>query len=120
MRAIRSRRPRRIEPSAAHPIKTHIEMQMALMRCVVVGAENGMEIAAGADAHVVQELRLVVRAMPVFLYGHASAVTQHETRDIDGVGCGMLAQALMPMPADDVAAGKAAEVIDGDLSLIHI
>ncbi len=68
---------------------------------VVAGAEHGLEILAGRAVHVVQEARLLRRAMPAGLHHHLAAVGEHKAGNVERIAEGMFGNAAA---ADHAAA----------------
>ena len=94
-------------------------MEMIAMSRVVVGTQHHVPDLAGAVADGFQEpaARVVARPLPVASDADR-ACRRARRRDVERVGSGMLAAVLTRLlaarPAADVAAGIAAEVLDGD------
>src|SRR4051812_38022264 len=88
-------------------------MGMVVMGLVVAGPAGDAEVMARTVVHGVQEVSLIAAGLPVPGHADAPAVGQVETADVDGVGCGVLTAAVLPIGiADDVAACIAAETLD--------
>lgn len=70
--------------SSAKRPPPRFQMQMVLVRGVIVGAQHGAEHLTALVADALQEPRLRSVAIPVLLDHHPRAVAQHHPRDIDG------------------------------------
>src|ERR1051325_3025707 len=60
-----------------------IEVEVVVMRLVVVGADRHAEVAAGAAMHSAQEAGLDAVALPVLLDTDAASVGELEGADVD-------------------------------------
>src|SRR3954452_20395751 len=93
-------------------------MEVVVVRGVVLGAEDDAPDRARAVVHRAQEAaaRVGGAARPVAGDAHGPAVGEDEAGDVDRVRARVLAaplDALGAAAAADVAAGVAAEVLDG-------
>src|SRR3546814_14422036 len=69
-----------------------IEVQMVAMGRIVIGRQDRRKQRAGAVADLMQEIRFLPLCLPVRRDADPTAIGQDETRHVDGVGGGMLAE----------------------------
>src|SRR5690242_3472980 len=67
-----------------------IDVDVIVMRGVIARRQDGCEIVARSELHVVQKSLLLGSAVPTLLHGYAPSVGKRECRDIDRVPKGML------------------------------
>src|SRR3546814_1501244 len=70
----------------------HVEMEMVVMRGVVIGAEHGAEPLAGAGVDDLQKLPDPPVAIPVVLDADAPPVAQHAGGHVDRIAVRMFGQ----------------------------
>ena len=75
----------------AAAIPAHVDVQMIVMVGVVIGAEDQVEIITGTVAHLAQEFRRWLAALPLLLESDEFSAAQTEARNIESIGGGMFA-----------------------------
>src|SRR3569833_4430577 len=88
------------------------EVEMVVVRAVVIGAQHRAEtLARGAVDRLEEVVNARVGRVPALLDGDSPPELQYERRDVDRIGDGMARQFLDAGHADDVAAGIAAHAL---------
>src|SRR5688500_4257863 len=89
-----------------------VQMEMVLVRRIVIGRQHGREQVAGAVADLVEKAAARPLCFPVAGNADPRSVREREAGNVDGVGRRMLAPAAL-RAAVEAAAAVAAEMLDG-------
>ena len=98
---------------AAKRLPAQIEMQMIVMRRVIIGAEHRLEAFTRRRADVAQEGALIIAAVPALTNRDTPSVGENKCTNINGIGGGMF-RAPSAASANDIAAGIAAHALNFD------
>jgi hypothetical protein len=74
---------------ATEIIAAHVEMEMVVMRAVIIRAEHSTKALARTGADNTQEIAFLAAAVPALLDADPAAIGEHKCRHIYGIGMGM-------------------------------